>query len=103
MQTALTCATKRGRGHAGRHVHLAEAEVDEADVALRVEHHVLRLQVAVDDVARVQELERAGDLAQVEPGGQCYDHYLSGIFTQLSEKTLYRFFLEINVKILFSA
>jgi len=47
----ITCSTKCVRSDARGHVHLAEPEVDEPDVALRVEHDVLGLEVAVDDVA----------------------------------------------------
>mmetsp|Transcript_126607 Transcript_126607/g.248217 ORF Transcript_126607/g.248217 Transcript_126607/m.248217 type:complete len:251 (+) Transcript_126607:489-1241(+) len=52
---------------------LRQAEVDQLDVALRVEHHVLRFQVPVDDGSLVQALEDKGQGANVElrvPPGQ---------------------------------
>lgn len=45
---------------------LAQAKVGQLDVALRVQQHVLRLQIPVDDTEVVQVLERQNDLAQVK-------------------------------------
>lgn len=55
-----------GRGAVGLDVLLAQAEVGEDDVTLRVQQDVLGLQVPVDDVERVQVAQRAGDLGGVE-------------------------------------
>lgn len=55
-----------GRGAVGLDVLLAQAEVGEDDVTLRVQQDVLGLQVPVDDVERVQVAQRASDLGGVE-------------------------------------
>ena len=47
---------------------LREAEVRDLDVAVKIEQDVLRLEVAVDDVERVQVVERERDLGRVELG-----------------------------------
>ncbi len=47
---------------------LGEPEVDQLDVAPRLQQQVLRLQVSVDDVTRVQVVERFQDAGRVEPG-----------------------------------
>lgn len=53
------------RSRAAAHKLLAEAEVDELDVTVGVDHQILRLHVTVDEVARVHvlggECERADD------------------------------------------
>ena len=46
---------------------LAAPEVHQLGVAAEVEHHILRLQVAVHDAAAVEVLQRQGDAAAVEP------------------------------------
>lgn len=52
---------------ATRRLHLhGEAKVDQADVTFDVEHDVLGLEIAVDDVARVNVLERQRDFGCVE-------------------------------------
>ena len=61
----FTCSAEGCGGDSGRHVHLAEAEIDQPDVTVRVEHHVLGLQVSVDDVSAVEVVERADDLLDV--------------------------------------
>ena len=49
-------------------VELGEAPVDEAELALLVvDHHVVRLDVAVHDAVRVAELERLEQLENVVP------------------------------------
>ena len=55
---------------------LAEAEVDEFDVSVLVEHDVLGLEVSVDDVHGVEVLEGAHDLAEIEPRAVLHDHAL---------------------------
>ena len=72
----FTCSAEGCGGDSGRHVHLAEAEIDQPDVTVRVEHHVLGLQVSVDDVSAVEVVERANDLAQVELGHVLRHHPL---------------------------
>lgn len=62
----LWCTAEGGRGAVGLDVLLAQAEVGEDDVALRVQQDVLGLQVPVDDVERVQVAQGAGDLGGVE-------------------------------------
>lgn len=47
--------------------YFADAEICQLDVALRVEEHVLWLQVAVDDPPAVQVLEGEDQLGAVEP------------------------------------
>lgn len=47
---------------------LGEAEVGDLDVAVGAEEDVLGLEVAVDDVERVEVVEREGDLGGVELG-----------------------------------
>lgn len=47
--------------------YLAHAVVGELDVSLVVEQHVVELEVAVDDAALVQEVQRERDLGRVEP------------------------------------
>lgn len=46
---------------------LGEAEVSELEVALLVDQDVLRLQVTVDNVERVEVLEHQGNLCGVKP------------------------------------
>ena len=46
---------------------LGEPEVGQLQVALLVDQNVLRLQVTVDNVERVQVLEHQSDLCRVEP------------------------------------
>ena len=41
---------------------LGQAEVHQLDAAFRRDHHVLRLDVAVDDAGTVREGERVGEL-----------------------------------------
>lgn len=48
--------------------HLGYAEVSEAGVAVFVKEHVLRLEVAVEDVLGVEVLQAEQDLAGVEAG-----------------------------------
>ena len=55
---------------------LAEAEVDELDVAVLVEHDVLGLEVSVDDVHGMEVFEGAHDLAEIEPRAVLHDHAL---------------------------
>ena len=50
----------------GRHARLCEAEVCELDVAVAGEQNILGLEVAVDDVVRVEIVERERDLGRVE-------------------------------------
>ena len=49
---------------------LAHSKVCDLDVALRAEHDVVQLQVAVDDAGVVQVQERADDFAGVEAGAR---------------------------------
>lgn len=46
--------------------YLAHAVVGELDVSLVVQQHVVELEVAVDDAALVQEVQRQRDLGRVE-------------------------------------
>lgn len=74
----LLCQTRRhylhvlnGAAESVRHdavvdVLLAQAEIGELHVALRVQQNVLRLQITIDDAQRVQMLQRENDLGQVE-------------------------------------
>jgi len=55
------------RGALVVHVELALAEVDQLDLPVRAHHHVLRLQVAVDDGVGVQLAECGRDLRGLEP------------------------------------
>jgi hypothetical protein len=59
-------AAERVRAVAVLHVDLAEAKVAERDVAVVVQQDVLRLEVAVHDVERVQVLEHEEELRAVE-------------------------------------
>ena len=59
-------AAEGARAFAARQALLAHAVVGELDVAVDVEQHVVELQVAIDDAARVQEAERHADLGRVE-------------------------------------
>jgi hypothetical protein len=45
-----------------------KAEVGDLDVAVRAEEDVLGLEVSVDDVERVEVVEREGNLGSVELG-----------------------------------
>ena len=54
----------------------AEAEVDEFDVSVLVEHDVLGLEVAIDDVHGMEVFEGAHDLAEIEPRAVLHDHAL---------------------------
>ena len=47
---------------------LAEAKVDELDVAFGVQHDVLGLQVPINNVQVVQVLDGAGNFAQIKSG-----------------------------------
>ena len=62
---------------------LDAAEVGELDVALPVQHYVLRLQVSVDDPVLVEMLQRQQDLRQVEDGRVLHQHPL---FLELHEQ-----------------
>ena len=55
---------------------LDAAEVGELDVAPPVQHHVLRLEVPVDDALGVEVLQGEQDLRQVEDGGVLHQHPL---------------------------
>lgn len=55
-------AAEGGRGAVGLDVLLAQAEVCEDNVPLRVQQDVLGLQVSVDDVEGVEVTQGAGDL-----------------------------------------
>ena len=68
MSDVFTCPAEGVCEGVVCHVRLAEAEVDELDVSLLVEHDVLGLEVAVDDVEAVQVLQGQDDLLQVELG-----------------------------------
>lgn len=61
-----SAAERRGRV-ARTHSLLAHSVIGELDVSLVVEQHVVQLEVAVDDAALVQEVQRQRDLGRVEP------------------------------------
>lgn len=62
------CTPGRGSSFTVRcHPHLAHAVVGELDVSLRVQQHVVQLQVSVDDPSLVQVVQRQADLSRVEP------------------------------------
>lgn len=60
-----------GAAHGPRNVghFLGKAKIDELDVTIRIEQNVLRLQVAVRNIALVQVLERHDDLGRIKPDG----------------------------------
>ena len=58
------------------HVSFAEAKVDKFDVSLSVQHHVLRLKVAVHDVQTVQVLQGQHDFLNVDRS----NHYFCCIY-----------------------
>ena len=68
ISKAFTCSAESSCGNSGRHVHLAEAEIDQPDMTVRVEHDVFGFEISVDDVSVVEVLDRADDLTQVELG-----------------------------------
>lgn len=75
------------RGAVGFNVLLAQAEICEDDVALRVQQDVLRLQISVDDVEGVEVAQRASDLRRVEPGSGLQEAALSlKVVEQLGEQ-----------------
>lgn len=85
--TYLRCTAEGRRGAVGFDVLLAQAEICEDDVALRVQQDVLRLQISVDDVEGVEVAQRAGDLRRVEPGSGLQEAALSlKVVEQLGEQ-----------------
>ena len=52
---------------------LTEAKVCDLDVAVGIQHHVVQLQVTVDDAHTVQVQQTQGDLCSVEPAGRVGD------------------------------
>ena len=48
---------------------LTEAKVCNLDVAVGIQHHIVQLQVTVDDAHTVQVQQTQGDLCSVEPAG----------------------------------
>ena len=61
MRSAAECA-----GHLFVDVFFAHPKVSELDVALLGQHHVVQLQVPVDDALAVQEQEAQTDLCVIE-------------------------------------
>ena len=61
MRSAAECA-----GHLFVDVFFAHPKVSELDVALLGQHHVVQLQVPVDDALAVQEQEAQTDLSVIE-------------------------------------
>lgn len=85
--TYLRRTAEGRRGAVGFDVLLAQAEICEDDVALRVQQDVLRLQISVDDVEGVEVAQRAGDLRRVEPGSGLQEAALSlKVVEQLGEQ-----------------
>ncbi len=60
-----------------------EAEVGELDMAIEVEENVLRLEVAIDDVLRVEVLDGQDDLYEVELS---YSLRETGLFQKMEEE-----------------
>jgi hypothetical protein len=54
---ARACLRRRG-------VELCDAEVEQLDRGAREHHHVVGLEIAVDDAVLVRRLQRVGDLAR---------------------------------------
>lgn len=65
--TNLWCSTERRCRSIRLYVLLTQAEVGQDDVSLRIQQNVLRLQVSVHNVQRVQVPQSARDLRSVEP------------------------------------
>ena len=72
-------ASDRSDGHARAH-HTRDVEVSEMNVAARVEQHVGRLHVAMDDPVLLEVLESHTDLGQVEPDAR---HGKSALLLQM--------------------
>lgn len=68
LRSQIVWCTAEGVRHLVAFEDLGEAEVRQTDVAILVHQDVLRLQVTVDDVLRVQMAESHGDLDGVEAG-----------------------------------
>src|SRR5579862_2537861 len=53
---------RAGLRHAGRFERMRDAEIHYEDAILRVQHDILRFQIAVDDAGRVRGFERTTNL-----------------------------------------
>ena len=62
LRQARDCCVARGGVCRGNH--LGDAKVQELGLTLWRQHHVLRLQIAMDDVAAMSGSERVGDLSR---------------------------------------
>ena len=62
----LRCATECPGRASGGNPHLTQTEVGNLDVTLDVEHHVVQLEVPVDDPVLVEEHDGDADLGSVE-------------------------------------
>lgn len=70
---------------------LGESEVRQLDEALLVDHDILGLEVAIDDVLRVQVLQRQHDLRNVELGPAFKGRYCSSENFSLMARRLYSY------------